>query len=561
MADKPVAVDKCRRCGYGYGRLRPMCQGAECIAYRNLRNPGADGSYVLTGLCIQCCFRHHYPFVKKTLQAFPETNTFLCINCIGEFNLVHKCTCCALTPLCGGCCAGYEHTKCCVHKITLVNHALRFVHPAPTSEFCPNGVQWLEREDSLKILDKTAPASWLDPKGFKHNASRRYAAVEIEIFNYEDSSILAEALAKWNCSVVHDGSILREHVARLRPKVAIPDMTFEINTSPACGDALRTQLSDIGLGLEKAKANVTQSCGIHVHVDCRDYGYQEIHKLLKVYACIEDALFASVHWSRYNNDFCKPCGEYYHDKFIKGIKPDTKSLKPALIKSLYGKQALDLAPSRYDVRSNAPAFWNSRTDHYGRTNPNNFGRRNELRYSALNLHSYFLRGTVESRIHHGSNDFNEIYNWAKLHVDLFDAIFRIPQGMLDKLLQISELEVEGARELIDIDKIIRPFTKDKLATGVVILRALLPDETFSIYLDKLRINCHDEEVSTQDLLPCQKGKELPANIRMPKKPSVPAPQPEQIIPVQAAVPRRVRVRQHIDPVPRLRRRIRDNDDD
>lgn len=489
-----ATLPKCHHCANYYDPYtRPKCEGAECAEYR-------IGSFA--GICVFCCAINLFPRAKRQPHRVSPT-LLLCVSC-GR-SIPELCLCCPDAIYCDMCCDQSNHMRCCkkTKKVIFTQHDLYFAVPAPA----PDDIQFLTRNESLGVLDKTSPISMLNAKGFETNQSRRFASIEIEVFHYTDATNLNTVLEKWRASVVRDGSMYREHTNRLGRGHTIlnADKSFEINTSPACGDALVNQLREVTDALKEAKAHVTLSCGLHVHVDCRDFGYQEIHKLIRVYAYIEDALFASLHPSRLNNNFCNPCGKYFIDKFINGVKPDTKSLKPALIKGVYGDNALAKVAGR-----SYPTYWDSRADHYGRQH-NALGGRNEVRYMAWNLHSYFLRGTVESRMHHGTTDFKEIYDWAKLHIDLFDSVYKIPENVLNKLLEVSTSEIEGAKQWLDTKN-------DKIAIGAIVLRALLPDNTFNSYVEKASLMLHDKELSESDLLPCQKGVKLPDGIRVPSKP-------------------------------------------
>ncbi len=55
-------------------------------------------------------------------------------------------------------------------------------------------------------------------------------------------------------------------------------------------------------------------------------------------------------------------------------------------------------------------------------------RRNKFdgaRYHALNLHSWFYRGTIECRLHTGTVRANKIIAWGKLWANLLDTAMRL----------------------------------------------------------------------------------------------------------------------------------------
>lgn len=483
-ATQPSNAPFCRNCSVFYSINSPQCSCDACAPLRDKN---------LTGICVFCCFLYYLSNVRSPIVVGSEQTGdvgYICYYCQRKTNQL--CDCCSQSFMCDACCEDtYNHRICCKKKkIEFCNAPLVFAFPQRGASTGPT-LGWVKRDESEAILNKVYPISKLHPKGFSINSSRRFVATEIEIFSYEDASKINEILHKWHCSVVHDGSIVREAVAR-GLKITT-DRSFEINTSPACGDMLYLQLQEICEALAVSKATVSTGCGIHTHVDCRDFGYQEIQKFIKVYHKIEAAMFAAVHWSRSENDFCKPCGEAYYQQLVRDLADQTTGgLKKALIQEVYGQDSLRVTTEGY-----GPNFWHRRSDHYGRNN--NLGR-NEKRYSAINLHSYFLRGTVENRIHHGSIDFSEIYGWAKFQVDLFDAIFAIKNWQLDKLLEISLYEVFKTKGDLGLESSPRKdLNKDSVALGITLLERLLPAESFSAFLRKLQFNYFNHSFG----LPCQ----------------------------------------------------------
>jgi hypothetical protein len=125
-------------------------------------------------------------------------------------------------------------------------------------------------------------------KTFRFNRSRRLAAAELEIAKGGDKRV-DEVINKYGMSVVHDGSI---HGG------------VEINTAPANGDALFAQIADLSAALVASGAKVDQSCGFHLHVDCRDYTWDDMRKAMLAWAHIEEEAYALVPSSRRKNQYC-----------------------------------------------------------------------------------------------------------------------------------------------------------------------------------------------------------------------------------------------------------------
>lgn len=487
----------CTRCIRVFNETIVRCSGEECDCNEEL--------------CIFCCFFQQPRVFRELIEIhnfdkFPEGGVgFLCYACGRTRPMHRRCLCCPDSFLCASCCPTYSHY--CCRDDSPVNFVsgrpLRFVHPAVVPDSKGNLLGWTTREQSEAILTRTASIQKynINPKGFIINNSRRFAAVEIEVLDYGNAKEINAAVDKWKCNIVQDNSMIRAF-QRENPGVDYYSLKpFEINTTPACGDALLWQLEDMGHALKAANTKISLGCGIHVHIDCRDFGYQELQKFLKVYYFIEETLFAAVHWSRSSNEFCRRCGQIFKERFIDGVKPDTKDLKTHLITSVYGNTSLD---SSSPSANRPPRFHGIRADHYGRTG--NLDGRNPMRYSAINLHSYFLRGTVESRIHHGSNDYMEIYNWAKILIDLFDTVGKTSDQKLQNILTVKKTEIIGASSLLNLEKSSRNEVKDNsvaIYKGLIILRSLLPDNSFNNLVSKIETACLHPTISSTNTLPCQ----------------------------------------------------------
>lgn len=434
-------------------------------------------------VCLACCI-NTFPF--KTHEETKHSDGILCRRCSRVF--IYGCSCCEDAPRdrCSRCCDSFQHLCCRGSKVI-------FKSPPPAPFFVGPSIlperrefKRLSREDSVAVLTKQVR---VNPTQLTRNKFTRYAAVEIEASHIRDARKLNSTVNKWSCAVVRDSST--------------GPQGFEINTVPACGNALTEQLEELCLALEQGKAQTDEHCGLHVHVDCRDFGYQELQHFIKIYNLIEPALFAAVHPSRLASAYCQPCGTRYYRKFVKGVKPekrqvaanhvrnisDTKTLKKALIPILYGTTALETNP----YGGKTPTFHTSRMDHYGRVNEH----RNELRYSAVNLHSYFLRGTIEFRMHHAALNFVEIYGWTKFLVALMDAISKTTNSNIQQFTQMTPGEIGGVKELygIDVDK--------DVCVGVLVLSSLLHTKYVAHLVSKIKLIQHIRELYGVDYLPAQ----------------------------------------------------------
>lgn len=239
---------------------------------------------------------------------------------------------------------------------------------------------------------------------FKKNPLKRFLSVEIEVAGLDPKRNanpltlnlttleINEAVCKWRGRLVED--------------VSLPSTGFEINTAPANGDKFIHQIDEICAALQKFGATTENKtdqrkriacCGLHVHVDARDFGYMDLKKFLMIYEMIEDDLYRMLPGYRRASHFCQRCGKKYGMmvRANKPIPPDKKKkspdpLKASLITAVYGNKAK--VPDRSGKRVCTQ----------------------ECRYSAVNLHQYWYRGTIEFRHFYGTVDPKLIKSWAIL---------------------------------------------------------------------------------------------------------------------------------------------------
>lgn len=221
----------------------------------------------------------------------------------------------------------------------------------------------------------------------KENSSKRFIAVEIEVADLKtNAGKVAAEVDAWSGNIVEDASL--------------PCTGFEINTAPASGDHFVAQIKDICGALNAGNATVNTSCGLHVHVDARDFTYYDIRRLINLYAIIEPALFDMVPSSRKASSYCQPCGAAYKRVISEGRIPN-KEAKDQVFKSVY----------KYSASKQ-----NNKKSLFGRD------KYNSARYSALNLHSWFYRGTIECRMFNGTTDAHKITQWGILWATILDYV-------------------------------------------------------------------------------------------------------------------------------------------
>lgn len=221
------------------------------------------------------------------------------------------------------------------------------------------------------------------------NRSRRYAALEIEVSSAESGSELNDVADNWDAQIVRDGSL--------------PSGGFEINTAPANGDLLLDQIDDWSDALSAQSATANSDCGLHVHIDCRDFTFYDMRRMVLLYEQLEPALFAMVPQSRRSANWCVPSGQKYANAVRQSAMP--RESKANLIDGIYNSGT---AP-----RSLKAAVSSAKSNKYA-----------SERYHALNIHSWLFRGTIECRLHSGTVNGEKLANWALLWVAIVDHAYR-----------------------------------------------------------------------------------------------------------------------------------------
>lgn len=232
-----------------------------------------------------------------------------------------------------------------------------------------------------------------DSKTFEVNPSKRYVSAEIEVAGCKSKRphLVNAAIDKYGAVIKGDGSL--------------PYGGFEINTSPANGDFFIKEIEEICESIEKQRGFIQNCCGLHVHVDARDFDYLDLRRLALLYSKVEEALYDLVKTDRKNSHYCRPCGKYYAKSLSKMTGMDKQTMSTAIQRTIRGQAA------------------------------DNYREFDGSRYHGLNLHAYFEHKTVECRMHHGSIDPQEITKWGILWASL-----------LDYAKTRSDRDIEGIKE-------------------------------------------------------------------------------------------------------------------
>lgn len=309
-----------------------------------------------------------------------------CCNCV-------NCSRCSVfnTSVCDNCSQGVSNCGCCSCSVCDVCEVV-----CGSDRYCRTCNNCLECcKCALRVKFHSQAPIFHSATRLQHksNKSSRFIAAEIEVAKISETPVAREVsdlVIRWGGSVVRDGSL--------------PELGFEINTSPASGDLYIDQVYEICAKLKEAGAEVNNKCGLHIHIDARDLNYYDIRRLIKIYAFIENVLFSMVPDNRRKSKYCLPCGVEYSSLVEAGKLPYAK-VKADVIGGIYKKDRPE------------------RTEKYS-----------QARYSALNIHSWFYRGTIECRMFEGTIDPQHITLWGMMLANVVDYAVKTTDESVSKVV-------------------------------------------------------------------------------------------------------------------------------
>lgn len=232
----------------------------------------------------------------------------------------------------------------------------------------------------------------LQPGDPFRDGKKRLVGVELE-YNDANSATIRNYCRKWRAGDHYDGSCGREIV-----------------TPPMSGKYIDEIMAAMGQTLKDAGATCNDSCGIHVHVDAADFKWEDMYRLLHVYARVEPILYILGGQTRVANQYCAPTGIKYAEALA---SIDRKGdILAVAYRDKYGDNVTGASSARQYVRERRP------------------GKKDQGRYKGLNICPWLAgrransRGprnkpvkkdtTVEFRLHKGTLDTHRVAEWAKV---------------------------------------------------------------------------------------------------------------------------------------------------
>lgn len=247
----------------------------------------------------------------------------------------------------------------------------------------------------------------------------RLAGIEWEFNTYPEGQ-LKKWQKKWKAGIHEDGSCGSEAV-----------------TPPEAGKRREVCLSELGKILSTFEVN--EKCGIHVHVDARDYYWADTYRLLRFYAHVEPLLYLLAGQRRTTNTYAAPVG----NAFLAALKEeDPKKAILSVVHGGDGKNEQRFSPSkkasgRYKGLNLAPWVYGRRE----RVQPKRTtGARNRhLKPFMKVVDGVRSDSTFEFRLHENSQDSGRVIAWSNLCVDMVDFVVKMNDKQVADLCGKSPL--------------------------------------------------------------------------------------------------------------------------
>jgi hypothetical protein len=198
-------------------------------------------------------------------------------------------------------------------------------------------------------------------------------------------------------------------------------------------------MAEIAENLRLAGLEVNNNCGLHVHVEVKDYTTREMGKLIGYWLKIEDILMESVPFRRSLSHYCNP---------LRANRPRTLTPTPDQLWSHHCP--ICLSPFE---------------------NPERWMTLNLVNYATGLLYKNYSRTTVEFRFPEGTLVQEDVKNWIRLFVHFVDVVKTLPDPESILTANLEEaLSILGLHHTEDTFNI---FSKGLFETRAWFLRRIL----------------------------------------------------------------------------------------
>lgn len=208
---------------------------------------------------------------------------------------------------------------------------------------------------------------------------------------------------------------------------SVNGQSLELRTAPVSGTSAELLIMDL---LDLSTSSTDRSCGMHVHVDARDFmvlskkgKFAPFRRLVALYLASQRLMFSLVPGSRRANTYAKHI--HFSKTAVLGL--------------------LDNCADSTWVKSQIYAG---------------------DRYRYFNLAPYYNAGHYEVRIHQGTSDKRKVLEWANLHTLMADAAMRkgvVTVDLVKTLMSASPSDaLDALAEAIGLQKSSHEYYKQRL---------------------------------------------------------------------------------------------------
>ncbi len=197
----------------------------------------------------------------------------------------------------------------------------------------------------------------------------------------------------------------------------------ELNVNPLKGDNIVRGLSEMLRWLHKNEADVNSTCGYHVHIDSADLNAKEVLRVVALFQALQTQIFGTlVHAGRATNQFCAQLSYPLADLQQLLVGGSAAVVKEWFHKKLYD---LHLTPEK-NPSERKTILAGLRTEKQRKYND---GRR-----SAINVHSWMMRGTLEFRCKEGTLDPCDFLMWPQFCAAFVECAIKLKDEQLAQML-------------------------------------------------------------------------------------------------------------------------------
>lgn len=232
-----------------------------------------------------------------------------------------------------------------------------------------------------------------------------FIGVELEC-EHGGSRKLQQEVERWHSVLQSDGSV---------------SSGFEIATAPASGDKFVEMIHCLTDAAKSAHGLITQRCGLHVHIDCRDLTPGQILLMTGLWSAFEHQFIAMMPPSRRGQNqstrthYCRPISPRW--RAMQALSKGTETV---------GQRLGFMIRRKFELT------------------PYNRGER----YRAWNLTSLTKYNTIECRLHSGTLQPNKIIPWASILASLKRAVVNLSSDELAAHLAQPKTSRELLQELV-----------------------------------------------------------------------------------------------------------------